>query len=219
MPESSDDQRMQAAVDLSEGRPGEDAESLRRVGTRRIIVWRVAGLLVSIVAGIAVFLIVVPRRDRRSVEEVSSAQETLGTISSVAGMILIIGMLIWMVRTGRLRSAWRMSAIALPGRQRRDLRRQIFGRRPVVVEQLPITRELAREIIRQRPHVFSLLGITLTTLGGALTSGHSFQWFLVALVAALTVFAGVDGARTVGHARRFLAAHPAPDPPPSTQDS
>lgn len=205
---------MQAATALSEARNGGAAESLRRQGTQRTIVARVVMTIIAIAAGVMLVLIVEPGGGRRPDGEVSSTRETLGILCSVVGLVLILGTLVWLVRSGRFRSGWRQSVFALDGRQRREIRRQIRGRRPVVAEQLPVARAQARETIRQAPSLLMLPGLTLTTSGPALSSGLPFQWFFAALVGVLAVVGVADGIRNARQAREFLAARPDRDTTP-----
>lgn len=210
----SDEQRLRAAVELSEGRPGDDAESIRRWGTQRSVVIRIVGTLAAMVAGAAIGLAYLsPRGVDRVRREIPSGQTALGTACAILGVILIIGTLIWMVRTGRFRSGWRSPAFALTWQQRRAVSRQIRGRGPVDDGALPVARAMARETVRQGPQLLlSLAGVLLVNFGNGLSSGSSFLYVMCAVVAVLLAVAVVAGQRDVRRARAFLAAHPISEP-------
>lgn len=214
MADLSDEQRMWAAVELAEGRPDDEADTIRRWGTRRSVAIRIVATLVAMVGGAAVALAyAAPRAGDRVRREIPAGQGALGTACAILGAAVLVGTLIWMVRTGRFRSGWRSPAFALTSRQRRAVSRQIRGRRPVDPDALPVARAVARETARQGPQLLlPVTGVLLVNFGNGLSSDSSILYVVCAVLAVLLVVAVVAGQRDVRRASAFLAAHPAPDP-------
>lgn len=214
MPELSDEQRMNAAVELAQGQPDDDAQLIRRQGTRRAIVTRIVVTLAAIVGGIFVAMILLSGPENRS-DDIPAWREAVSYGASALGIVLVIGTFVRSARRGRVAAGWRSPAFALTGRQRRDLLLQIKGRRPVDPARLPVSRHLATDLVDNGTDVWGMTGVQLIVFGNALRSNWTWMWVLGAVTAALFVIVQLDTSRTLRRARAFLAAHPAATTEPS----
>lgn len=140
---------------------------------------------------------------------------------SIAGLVVMgvgtVGTLVTWVRIFRSaelrRAVWgtrRTGLWALTGGQRRALLHQVLGKAPVVEEDLPGTREMARAYAAQK----SLLSLTsfggVLLIGAALALGGALVVVLAAVMAVLLLSMLPVVFRRIQQAERFLAEHPAP---------
>lgn len=214
MPELSDEQRMRAAVELSEGRPGEDAARIRRRGTRRAIVVRIVVLIGLVVGGLAIGMFLRAGRKSDQVRPtVPVGGDGLATASLVVGAVIVVAALVWLIGSGQFASGWRSPVFALTWGQRRAVRKQVKGELDVDPDQLPVARHVATLMTHGGPQVGNAIGMLFIWLSIALTSNVRWQWAMCGFLAVGLVVVTIRTSREHVVAHRFLAAHPAPADP------
>lgn len=119
-----------------------------------------------------------------------------------------IVVLVLRARSGELRAGWRSPSLVLSRGQRRRLPRQIRGRADVDPILLPVTRQLAGLLARQRSLIALWVVLPLVLVGQAVTSNSAIRW--TSAVAFIAPYAGmaVQTLRDSRRAEQFLTRHP-----------
>jgi len=203
-----------------------DAESLltdepteaarRRVRrTLRMRIGLVVAALLVVVAVVAVMAVLSDDGSRARPPDEPAAGADIWLVLALVGLVLTLAGAVLTWRSTRVPNGWGNPLFALRGAERRELLAQIGGRRPVDPARLPLARDLATRVIGQRWMVLILAGQSLNVLGLWLAAPTTPKAVLA--VAALPLLAGgwTYAEWAARRARRFLAAHPAPQPPPA----
>jgi protein-S-isoprenylcysteine O-methyltransferase Ste14 len=133
--------------------------------------------------------------------------EITGLTLAVVGLLLI-GFGIWqMVRAGSFGNRWHAPASVLTWAERRELRREVLGRRPLDPAHLLVARDLAQRMTRTNGMLAMYSGFLLGQVGQNLSSPHPWRLALLAVVTLLFSIAGLLTRRDVGRARAFLDQH------------
>ena len=200
------EQRWRAALRLADG---QDAGELaaRRLHRYRVLVFALLAVLVLVAVAVVVVALHRdgPPRPRAAVPE---WRQVLGLAVSVVGLLIGVVAVVRLLRGGGWRASLASPLRALDRSQRRLLLRQVRGTAPVEPARLPLTRELARQLERQRWVVVIVAGNGLNSAGQALSGGRSSQVGLAAAFAVLLAVGAPLAARDVRRARVFLARHP-----------
>ena len=206
------DDATRAALLLADRSPDQAAQARLRRRKRFIIGRRIAFLAVAMIigAGIAVYFAgQLPRPPRSGV---LAWQRTLGYCLMVGGFVLEIAYLVVVVGNGEFGAGWRSPSLVLGWRQRRAIRQQIRGNRPVDPAVLPISRELATRTKRAKTGAMMLVAFPMIIGGQALLSGSAtrlqFTIAFTALYLGLIPYVIWESRR----AARFLDRNPAPAP-------
>jgi protein-S-isoprenylcysteine O-methyltransferase Ste14 len=133
----------------------------------------------------------------------------LGVTLAVVGLIVQIGALVWVVRSGRYRANRDSRLWGLSLSHRRKLVRQV-RRGGDAPEDLPLLRHTAEQMAGQRWFIALIGGLALMNSGSALML---WSWAWLAFSTAIVSMVAIALALTLRDARRgeaFLRAHPAP---------
>jgi hypothetical protein len=128
-----------------------------------------------------------------------------------AGIALVVIGLVVSARTGRFGSSPGFPLSALEPQQRRQMIREVQGRRPADPAHSDVARSFAHRQSRPSPGLPFLFG-GLVLMGVAGLFGRPSGLRIAGVTAALAFFVAllVLGALQADRARRFLAEHPAP---------
>lgn len=208
------ERRMAEAMTILE--TGGDANAQRRARTRRLVIVTVVVVLTVISATIGVLLARHTHGhpgQRHHREQVALWHKVTGLTMSTAGLTVnLVGLVRWR-RSGRWATAWRTPLLALTGRQRRDLLRQVRGQVPLDPDRLPFLTDLAR---RLRDNYQGPFGPQMLIMAGAglVLAGNAVRipWLLFFLVPYMALYpAAVTTARRDSRrASTFLSQHPEP---------
>lgn len=175
----------------------------------RTLLFIVAAMLTLTALGAAIGFWVSERQDTSDAAPASSTDprwvDVLGLTCSVVGLVLIIVGSVQLWRTKQFGGRWRAPTAALTRAQRRDLRRQVLGRAPVQPARLPLLRDLAQRMTKQRPLIVGLTGVLFTQVGGAVDSPSRWRVAFVIAIGVLYTVVGVQIMRDARRAQKFLA--------------
>ena len=205
------DEATRAALLLADKSPDEAAQARLRRRKRFIIGRRIAFLAAATIigAGIAIYF---AGQLPRAGSDVLAWQRTLGYCLTVGGFVLEIAYFIVVVGNGEFGAGWRSPSLVLSWRQRRAIRQQISGKRPVDPAVLPISRELATRTKQATALAVMLVAFPMIIGGQALLSGSESR--LHVAIAFTALYLGMipyifwESRR----AARFLERNPAPAP-------
>ena len=207
-------ERLAAALSLADG--GGDAgaqEVLQRRKTRAIrlrIVLMLGSLIIGAVVGVAF--------SHRSItmsrgSPVAHWRTIAGPALIVAGLLIEVVVIVARVRAGQFTSGWRSPSLVLNRGQRRQILRQIRGRMDVDESMLPVSRELAELLRRQRSLIGLFIALPMIFLGQALPHNVPLRWWLAVALIAVCAASSVQMLRDSARAERFLQhtkpTHPA----------
>lgn len=204
-----DNARIRAAIDLLGGNPSPESltllENNKVANTRRFILVIVAaglfGGAFSYVSGFG-------RRGRSEALDLPAWLVGLSWVLTVAGIIGAVVLVVGMVRAGMFQRRQNSWLKVLTMEQRRGLVRQIQGKLPLDPEQLPLTLELARTVVRSAPGRWGLLVAVGVLAGNALRSGSWITWVLAVVVTVLAVPGLISSHRQLQRSRALLRDHP-----------
>ncbi len=137
---------------------------------------------------------------------------TVGLALSACGLALMAVSTVKRVRAGAFRADWSTPILLLTQRQRRLLIRQVTGREPADRNLLPLTRDVARRLVRQDATTpFVVSGVAVGLVGQVILLGR-FPFALVAggLLLVLAM-AAARGHQKIARAKSFLRNHPPTD--------
>jgi len=131
---------------------------------------------------------------------------TVGLALSACGLGLMTVGMIKRVRSGAFRADWSAPIVLLTQRQRRLLIRQVTGREPADHKLLPLTRNVARRLVRQDATTpFVVSGVAFGLVGQMILLGVAGGFLLVLAMAA------ARGHQKIARAKSFLRNHPPAD--------
>lgn len=142
-------------------------------------------------------------------------REVVGGALLVIGLVVAVVKVVRLMRSGGLWSAWCAPTRVLSRVERKRLLQQVRGRRPVVPAQLPLARDLAVRLTRQRLDPVMTLGVAMI-MAAPLFNGYGIRTESIIGISLMAVSYGAGAVlmpREITRARLFLAQHPEPNPP------
>jgi hypothetical protein len=133
---------------------------------------------------------------------------TLGGVLQLAGLVLTITTIVWLVRSGRFRADRESSLRRLNPADSRSLQQQVRRGAPQDDVDFGLLRDTARMMINQRGQMLILVGFVITGSGQALLNFTPLFTGLFAILAALGVGAVAFSLRNARRGEAFLREHP-----------
>ncbi len=186
--------------------PGNTADAIRHARRQRLM-WT------GVAAGIAAFVGVVigwatsRHGHHRAPVHPSAGVEAASLTLIVAGVVVVLGVIVFAYRTGKVRSSRTSALWTLDRRAKRSVIRQARGREPVDPDRRTLVFEAAHRLADQHWMIVVFGGTALIGVGQIVGRQQSLgQWFWVAYLVVI-VLAAAGTARSIGQARRFLREH------------
>ena len=197
--------RLAAALDLADGGGDADAQELLQRRKTRAIRYRIVLMLGSLVIGAVLGFAFSHRGTTMSRgSSVAHWRTVAGPALMVAGLLIEVVVIVARVRAGQFTSGWRSPSLVLTRGQRRQILRQIRGRMRVDETMLPVSRNLAELLRRQRSLIGLYIALPMVFLGQALPHNVPFRWWLAITLIAVCAASSVQMFRDSARAERFL---------------
>ncbi|MET8257571.1 hypothetical protein [Micromonospora sp. NPDC005205] len=132
----------------------------------------------------------------------------LGLVLVILGVIVEVAAAVWVVRTGRYRSARHSPLIGLGWSRRRRLDRQVRRDAPEADEDPGLLVETARQFVNQRYFAVLCAGLLMTSVGQVFVGFAPFHAMIGGLLLVLWVVLIVSVVRNARRGEAFLRAHP-----------
>ncbi len=210
-----DDARWAEALNLL-AHPGDPGAKQHLARRRRTSLLVVAGAFLVLALGTALFGSRLGHPGRpaahRHFPRPPVWRGTVGLALSACGLGLLTVGMVKRVRSGAFGADWSAPIVLLTQRQRRLLIRQATGREPADRHLLPLTRDVARRLVREdATSPFHVSGVAVGLIGQMIL----FARLTFALVAGgfllVLAMAAARGQQKIARAKSFLRNHPSTD--------
>ena len=208
---TEDDERWAQAQSVLDQQPTHAASARLRRRRQWALSAGIGATLVSVAVGVLIYALLSGDDGGSERADPPGWQQVAGLVVLGIGMVIEVWGLVVMWRAGLWRrDRWAVPAAVLTRGQRKSLLDQVRGRVPADPARLPLARDTARRMLRQRGLVGLFVGILLIQVGGAISSPAPWRTLMAG---AFVVLYGVlfwTMERSGRRAQRFLAAHPDP---------
>ncbi|MCU1421423.1 MAG: hypothetical protein JWN36_1074 [Microbacteriaceae bacterium] len=171
----SPDERWAAASLIAAGKKDDNWEGRRKKILRVVGVAVGAYVVLLAVVGLCVALLIRgDHRPHRSSDDSFSTADWVALAFLAVGLAIMIGTLIWALRTRRLVTRWQTVLSPLNRAERRSVLRQIRGKEPVDPEHVAVVREAAMERRRSYAIIVSLPGWALVVASNLIFNRDTF---------------------------------------------
>jgi uncharacterized membrane protein YbhN (UPF0104 family) len=207
MSSDPDEDRWSRALSMARGEPTDAAEQVRRRLLRLRIALVIGVGLLSLGIGLALAFLLPDLLTAEPVEPPTWVR-IIGLVIALVGLVVQIAALVAIVRANRRHRQWRSPLLMLSRRQRKELLAQVRGQAPTDTARLPLSRELAGLLIRQRSVLAVNLGFGLLWVGLLIALP---TWWRAAIAGGFVLLLAIAWPRALRderRAREFLARHP-----------
>ncbi len=133
------------------------------------------------------------------------AVQIVGWVLAAAGILAAVSGLVWMIRAGQFKLAWKSPLVNLSRRDRKQLISLIRRGEVAPPGREDLARYLATQMHHQYPWLLLFAGVVMIDSGNALINGDAFLLWSLPILLALFVVAVAAIIRDVHRAGRWLA--------------